>query len=493
MTISDKHLQWLESRGISPDLAVRFGLFTADGALVFPFLEAGEQVAAKFRGPNKKFWQQAGGKRTFWNADALDDPGLADGSLPLVVTEGEIDALTAIECGFPLTVSVPDGAPPPAAEGEGREIGPEGDREGKFQFMFNNRDRLKKVRRFVLAVDSDAPGQRLGSELVRRLGASRCSFVDLPGRLQGSQRGSGKARQGCRCRGGQRCETVPGAGLYKFEDFPPPPPVQSIKTGWATVDRHISMFPGCFEVVTGIPGHGKTTWVMNRAVNAARNHGWRTVVFSPEMPTVPYFQDKLRRIASGKPMERLMADLPLLRQVDRFLNEAFYLIGDDPEEDLDEDMSLEWICERIEDAVARYGVRHAVLDPWNEIEHAKPANEPMPDYISRGIRLLKRLAKKLQIHITVIVHPTKAVSGETPRIPNLYDCEGSAHWFNKPDLGVVVSRDPEQPMGNETIIRIAKVRFRETGQRGDVRMRFCEESETFEMLDPSYSYQEAAE
>jgi twinkle protein len=486
MTISDLHVRWLESRGIDPELAVRTGLYTDNGALVFPYLEEGQEVAAKYRGPNKKFWQRAGGKKTFWNADALDDPAVHSGSLPLVITEGEMDCLSAMTSGWPLSVSVPEGAPPVASEPQERPD-PMADATGKYEFVFNNAARLKKVKRFILATDGDGPGQRLAADLVVRLGASRCAFVTYPEGCKDLndvllQKGSEGVTAVL-----NEAKPYPVRGLYQFADYPPPPPRQSIGTGWATVDKHVSMFPGCFEVVTGIPGHGKTTWVMGRAVHAARKHGWRTVVFSPEMPTVPYFHDKLRRIASGLPLYRLEQDRHLLRETDRFLNDHFVIVGDDPEEEIDENMTLEWVCDRIEDAVRRFGVRHAVIDPWNEVEHAKPREESMPDYIGRGIRLLKRLAKRLQIHMTVIVHPTKAVSGENPRIPNLYDCEGSAHWFNKPDLGVIVSRDPEQPMSDETIIRIAKVRFRETGQRGDVRMRFMEDCERFDMLDPSYS------
>jgi hypothetical protein len=39
---------------------------------------------------------------------------IADRSLasePLIITEGELDAIIAVQCGFPRTVSIPDGAP----------------------------------------------------------------------------------------------------------------------------------------------------------------------------------------------------------------------------------------------------------------------------------------------------------------------------------------------------------------------------------------------
>lgn len=487
MTISDPHLKWLEKRGISAETAVRFDLYTDSGnILVFPYMEHGKTVSKKFRGPEKKFWQEQGGKRTFWNADALDDPALSAGTMPLIICEGEIDALTAIECGFPLTVSVPDGAPPPTDAVATEAFDPLADQTGKFQFMFNNRDRLKKVKRFILAVDSDEPGQRLASELVRRLGASRCMFVTYPD-------GCKDLNDVLRAKGPEGVTAVlnsarpyPIHGIYQLSDYPPSEPVKKIGTGWATMDRHFGLFPGAFTVVTGIPGHGKTTWTMNLSCNIARLHGWKTCVFSPEMPTVPHLHDKLRRIASGLPLYRVTQDRALLREVDQFLNDAFVFIDADPENGPDGDMTLDWVIDRAIDAVHRHGIRHLIIDPWNEVEHAKPADMSMPDYIGQGIRKLKKFAKQYQVAVTVIVHPTKSVAGEKPRMPNLYDCEGSAHWYNKPDLGVVVGRDPDLPEG-QTIIQVAKVRFDETGMKGDVVMKYDKDSCRFEMLDAGYS------
>jgi twinkle protein len=189
-------IEAFERRNISAETAVRYAIYTAkrqsDGSvtpdndgniMVFPIFECGIVVNEKYRAPNKKFWQRAGGRRTFWNSDALDDPALEAGHQALVITEGEIDALTAIECGFPLAVSVPDGAPA-VPEGEKPDdlepIDQGNEQAGKFEFLWNNRDRLKRIKRFIIATDADRPGQRLSAELLRRLSASRCLFVDAP-------------------------------------------------------------------------------------------------------------------------------------------------------------------------------------------------------------------------------------------------------------------------------------------------------------------------
>ena len=156
-------LKALQSRGIDPETVARLSIYTGrsvageDGEshvvpdengniVVFPFIERGSIVAEKYRAAGKKFWQRKDGRRTFWNADVLDDPALDH--YPLIITEGEIDAITAIDCGFPLTVSVPDGAPA-VRDGEDpeelAEADPERERDGKFEFVWNNRDRIKRT------------------------------------------------------------------------------------------------------------------------------------------------------------------------------------------------------------------------------------------------------------------------------------------------------------------------------------------------------------
>lgn len=485
-TLGRVGIEAFERRHISPETAARFEIYTAkrqaDGAvipdeggniIVFPFLERGAVVNEKYRAPGKKFWQRPGGRQTFWNVDALDDPALETGQLSLIITEGELDALTAIECGFPLSVSVPAGAPSVGENEKPDELEPiADDSAGKFEFLWHNRDRLKRIRRFIIAVDNDRPGQRLAAELVRRLSASRCMFVEYP---KGCKDLNDVAMQ----RGPEAVASVlngarpyPVRGLYQLSDYPEVRAVQTITTGWWTVDRHLKPFPGEFMVVTGIPGHGKSTWVLNLLCNIAAKHGWRTAMFSPEMPTVPHLRDKLRRIRGGG------------QEMDAFINEYFRFIDADPVGREDADFDLDWILDKATDAVLRDGIRCFVIDPWNEVEHARRRDETMTDYIGRSIRALKRFARLYEVAVIVIAHPTKEVGKDgKARPPTLYDIEGSAHWFNKCDHGVVIDR-PSNDI-DESVLRIAKVRFDETGEKGEVRMSYDRASCRYGTLDGS--------
>ena len=490
-TLGQFGLEFFESRQISPETAARFGIYTASrtrdsgqiapdpngNIIVFPFVENDVVVAEKYRAPGKRFWQRAGGRSTFWNATALDDPCLGDGSVALVITEGEIDALTAIECGFPLAVSVPDGAPG-VPEGKLPDdldpIDPAKENGGKFEFLFNNQERLKRVKRFILAVDNDPPGRRLAAELERRLSASRCLFITYP--------------EGCKDlnevllrHGSDAVKSVlegarpyPVRGLYRLSEYPERDALQTFSTGWWTLDRNVRLFAGEFMVVTGVPGHGKSTWILNVLVSLANQYGWTSALFSPEMPTVPHLRDQLRRILGGYSGNQIS-------QVDQWIERHFVFIGADPTGRHDDDYDLDWLLDRATDAVLRDEARVLLIDPWNEIEHARQRDETVTDYIARSIRTLKRFARQYEVVVIVVAHPTKDVGRDGKARPvTLYDIEGSAHWFNKCDHGVVITRVPDTHV---TEVYVAKVRFQETGEIGTVKLRFDRFSERFELLN----------
>ena len=61
-------------------------------------------------------------------------------------------------------------------------------------------------------------------------------------------------------------------------------------------------------------------------------------------------------------------------------------------------------------------------------------------------------------------------------MPTLYDISGSANWYNKADLGVIVHRENE----DYTIIKVQKSRYHETiGVPGEVRMQYSKDERRF--------------
>jgi twinkle protein len=508
-----------ERRGISPETAARFGIYTGSlppyevgkkpgpvrpdrhGTIIcFPTIEAGRTVATEYqskRDGKKRVWQAEGNQKVLWNIDVLEDPVLEQHQ-PLVITEGRIDALTAIECGHPWSVSVPDGAPPPRRAGtpdKPEPLDPDQEATGKFEYLWRNRDQLKRVRSFIIAVDGDEPGKRLSEELVRRLSAARCRFIAYPPDPvvddgDGGKRpckdlnevllafGQDKVREIIR-----DAKPFPIKGLYRLSDYPDIGALATFSPGMGQpLDELLKLWAGEFILVTGIPNHGKSTWITNLLVNLAELHGWRSAIFSPEMAVVPQYRDKIRRIRGRAGMEHLQHDLG---EIDAFIQEWFTFIDADPATGaMDEDFSLDWILDRATEAVLRYGIRVLVIDPWNEVEHTKRRDETTTEYIGRAIRAMKAWGKRYGVIMIVIAHPTKDLGKEDKgklRMPTPYDVEGSAHWYNKPDHCIVVHRDAEDPL-DITTIGIAKCRFEESGRKGKVKARFDLPSSRYEVL-----------
>lgn len=492
-------IQAFQNRQIDPQVAELSGAFTgrsvtsengetevvadpAGNIVVFPFIDGGKVVGEKYRAPGKRFWQRKGGRKTFWNADVMDDPSLEAGTRPLVIVEGEIDALTAIDCGFVCTVSVPDGAPP-VRDGEvPEELGdadPEGDATGKFEFVYNNRHRIKRIKRFVLAVDNDAPGRRLAAELVRRLGAARCSFVTYPEGCKDLNDVRMKLGPDAVVRVIDGAKPYPVKGVYQLSDYPETDEPQTFSTGWPDLDENLRLWLGELLVVTGIPGHGKSTWTMNMCVNLAKRHGWVIAVASFEIPTVPALRFKLRLAASGLGAKEWTRKA--VQEADDFIQDHFVFIDADPAGEIEDDMTLEWLLERAADAVIRHGVKVLVIDPWNEVEHSRPKNENETQYVNRALRQIRRFALRHQILAIVVAHPTKDVGkGGEARTPTLYDIEGSAAWYNKPDHGVVI--DVPDPSIKETVVWVKKARFSWSGKKGDVTLEYVPEIEGYRSL-----------
>lgn len=81
----------------------------------------------------------------------------------IIITEGEIDALSMAAYGF-VAVSVPFG----------------GGGKGKQNWIENEFDRLEQFERIYIATDMDKVGEEAAAEIASRLGRHRCYRVNLP-------------------------------------------------------------------------------------------------------------------------------------------------------------------------------------------------------------------------------------------------------------------------------------------------------------------------
>ncbi len=460
MTIHEKHRIWLEGRGIDPALAEKFGIETTrdDNGywLTVPYLENGEVINHKWRQTSeKRHRMDAGAPLLLWNVDCLNDPEVMNGA-PVVITEGEWDALAALAAGFKFVVSVPNGAP--------AQITTEPESAKRYEWVWRHLAQLDKGKTFILATDADEAGANLAADLASLLGADRCKFIDYPFPCKDLNEilveyGRERVMQTL-----QAAKPYPIKGLYSMDDFPEKGEVRSYHVGVKPLGEMIHIVPGTLTIVTGYANMGKST-LMNSIIGNTLRYHFPVCVASFETDVKPILRDGLRMAIMGCSKNDLKnTDTS---DADDILADRLRIITQSVDEDAE--MDLDSFLEYCRIAVVRDGCKMIVLDPWNELEHKRRRDESETEYISRSLRAIKRFAKQYDIAFWIVAHPSKPQEG-SKKVPGLYDISGSANWANKADYGMTYHR--QDPKENAAKIVINKVRMGLPGKKDVVDVTF---------------------
>jgi len=472
MTIHPKHIEWIEARGLDPQLAEKLGLETVirDGAawLAIPYVQDGEIVNHKYRRTTEKDHRMdAGAPLLLWNADCLKDPRLRSGQTPLIITEGEWDAIAAVQAGWPCVVSVPNGAP----SSETADL----DGAKRYEWVDRHAEDLRHVQHFILATDDDQAGRYLRADLIALLGAERCRFVEYPFPSKDlnevlNDHGPQQVGQAL-----ATAKPVPVQGLFKVSDFPERGEVRAYSTGVGPICDSLFIVPGTLTVVTGYANQGKST-LMNAIIgNTIKNH-FPVCIASFETDVRPILEDGLRMAVLNCGKHDLAKHD--LRAVDALIESRVSIISQSVDEDLE--MDLDKFLDLCRTAVMRDGCKMIVLDPWNELEHKRRRDESETEYISRALRAIKRFAKQYDVAFWIVAHPAKPQQGNKAP-PGLYEISGSANWANKADYGLTYHRPKFDE--NKAHIIISKVRMGLPGQRGEVCVTYDFRTSEFRELE----------
>jgi twinkle protein len=474
--LKPSHYFWLSQRGISKETADAANLFAAKKfftrlerkteAVGFPYTKGGKFIAAKYRSiEDKDFTQDAGGATEFYGIDNVD------ATLPLVIVEGEIDALTLMECGIKNVVSVPSGAPMKVSDGK-----VDASEDKKFAFVWSAWDVLQKVPSIIIATDTDAPGQALAEELARRIGKDKCKVATSEFKdLNEAFLAGGADRVNAIL---DAAEPYPVAGLSaaskfidRLNDLWGKGTGRGETTGYSNVDEIYTVAQGQLSIVTGYPSSGKSNFVDQLMVNLAKRNDWKFAICSFEnQPEI-----HISRLMEIYKEKRFFDGVNRMSDHDK--DEAFKWVEDHflfLDSESAEPSSIDSILERARIAVARVGIRGLVIDPYNYIENKGGAAEH--EFISAMLTRIQAFAKAYSVHVWFVAHPAKiSRSGmELPR-PDGMAISGSMAWWAKADCGITVHRSE----GNLVEIAVWKCRFRWIGTQGETKLAYNKSTGTY--------------
>lgn len=445
---SPRVASFFADRKISTAALDHFGVTELDGVVKFPYTRDGELINVKNRGAGKKFWMEEGCELVFFGLDQITPD-----AEQVVITEGEMDALACYTAGITNVVSVPNGAS-----------------TGSMDYMASAEDLFDSVHTVIIAVDGDEAGQKLESELARRIGKSKCCRVVWP--------------EGCKDANDVLMQNGPGAvrdALANAVEYPveganwlssflesaialrKSDQARGTTTGWRNVDEFYTVARGEVTIVTGVPGSGKSEWLDALMVNLAQYNGWSFAVNSPENAPGELHFTKLASKYWDKPYwpgpTQEMSD----EQLEQFANWADHrFLVLDPESP-----SLPTLLSIARGYVYRHGIQGMVIDPWNRLDHTRESGVSLTEYTRDMLAKAKAFAVKYDLHLWLMAHPRimhRDREGKTP-VPTPYDISDSAHFFNMADNCITVNRDKMDP-AKPVEIHVQKVRFQRIGKVG---------------------------
>jgi hypothetical protein len=382
-----------------------------------------------------------------------------------ITISGNCDVLALEECGIHNAVTLPDGAPSSVGGGDKR-----------YAALGNCKTALAG-KKYVLAGDMDIPGLAHREELARRLGKVNCLVVEWPEGCKDANQTLMEHGPDAVCEAILDAKPYPIEGLYEVDDYvaevldlyqngrP-----KGLSTGWSAVDEFYTVKELDLCIVLGIPNMGKSSFMDALAVNMARLHDWKFAVCSFETMPHEHISTLVEKIA-GLPFSDGFSpkmDPPTLRKSLEFANEHFVFIRGEEQQP-----TVDFILERAADAVLRHGIKGLIIDPYNEIEHAR-GDKNETEYVSDLLSRLRRFNRSHGVTTWLICHPTKMRRDENGIVPppTLYDAMGSSHFNNKADSSFTVHRpDFNSPI---TEIYVRKIRHRWTGKPSPtpIKLRF---------------------
>lgn len=392
-------------------------------------------------------------KSILWGMDKVDK------SKPLVITEGQPDAMVVWQSGYKNVVSVPNGS-------------------NNLKWIDHCWDWLQDIKEFIVFADNDVAGLEMGNKIKAKLknvkvitadrkDANEVLFFDGPEKVKSLiDKAINEKPQGL-------------LDLAEIEYKTAMDQVQNgIETGFYEYDSHVEDWkPTELTVIFGRNGEGKTTFI-SQIISHAIEKEVKTFLYSGEMSDMK-IQDWLYKQMVGNKKENLRTIITkyrdkvepkpeIIKKLKEWHKDRLYLYDRNEREITG---CIDNFFNVMEIAAKRYGVKLFVIDNLMAIleENADSLFSDQANFVQR----CKNFAINNNIHIVLLAHPNK-LKGEikSGNVGNLdkTDISGSNNISNKADNIISVERFWHEDRECDALV--TSLKDRESGQRKQLRYYF---------------------
>lgn len=448
--VREPAVAYLEGRGIHRAVTERYRVTTLKDnphILAFPFFDENNVLQfLKYRKTDfdrsrdkSKEWCERDTKPILFGMAQCVDFGR------LVITEGQIDSLSAAEAGIDNAVSVPNGC-----NGftflenvwewivKFDEVVVFGDCEGgKITLLDTLQKRLPNK---VLAVQqADYLGEKDANDILRKYGAAAVR----------------KAVENAKAPPVSHIRELADVQAVDLYTLP------RIRTGLPELDNIIGgLFFGQVVLLTGRRGEGKSTFASQLLVEAL-DQGYSVLAYSGELADY-HFKRWMDFQAAGPEHIAVNVDFtgdesyflprPVVERVNRWYRGRAFLYDNDAVDD-----EREGLLDTVGQAVRRYGIKLVLIDNLMTAMDAG-VSDNLYQAQSAFVRKLKQMAVKYDIAVLLVAHPRKSRDAF-----NNDDVAGSADITNRVDVVVNYVRNPDkaedEPASCDSLLAVTKNRL----------------------------------
>ena len=447
LPVTEEIITYFLTRRISEDTIKAFHIAADEnGNIVFPFYRDGELIFEKYRKP-KKFVKGNGPKEWgFKNGEqilfGMDNVSL---NKTLIITEGQLDAMSLYEAGQTNVVSVPSGC-------------------NGMDWVTLCWDWLENFNQIILFGDSDEPGIQMMQTLTRRLGEDRCmmapQYPELVVNGEHKNRPCKDANEILYCYGPEvlsklvdSCEPAPVHGILNLSDVKlvDPSSVDRIYTRIPMLDQTIGGFTaGSLVVISGRRGEGKST-ISGEFLLQAIQQGKNVAAYSGELPAHRFLQWIMAQATERKYLEvktdsrngkhYAMVPKDIEGRIRKWLDGHFFLFDNTT---VEQGTLIDSLIKRFKICSRRYGCSLFLVDNLMMLSSGMEDEYKMQAKITAA---LKQFAVSNDATVILVAHPRKTPAGQAF---NSEDISGSAAISNladivmsieKPDIRVTKNRE----------------------------------------------------
>lgn len=345
----------------------------------------------------KKTWVEPGTEPTLFGWLAIDPE-----AREVTITEGEIDAMTSWDYGFPA-LSVPFG----------------GGGGAKQRWIENEYERMSRFEVIYLALDMDPEGDVATDEIAKRLGRHRCRRVMLPRKDLNECRKAGIAAEEIR-RCFEAARSLDPPELTRPGDYADAvvelfwPSGQGDAPGYrlpfGKVSDRVLFRPGELTEWTGATGMGKSQ-LLSHALIAMGEQGARVCIASLEMAPSQLIRRMVKQAGNtDRPTDRY------IRDIIGWLDEWMWLFG------VVGKASITRILEVFDYARCRYGCDVFAIDSLMRLGVSSEDYEGQ----EKAVFEIVSWAVATGVHIHLVAHARKSDRSAGHGIPDAEDVKGTS-------------------------------------------------------------------